>query len=130
LRERAARKHIWSRVSGYSSCAQRSSIVRVANAHDPHPVAGKQRPQLSSSRRHAAALNRKNETLTIIRVMEIDRIITMASQSVRIQFLAFERSLCAVGCDLPLLVIPYEQDDGFDLRVMRNGGKKRNLHPG
>jgi hypothetical protein len=62
--------------------------------------------------------------------MEIDRIITMASQSVRIQFLAFERSLCAVGCDLPLLVIPYEQDDGFDLRVMRNGGKKRNLHPG
>jgi hypothetical protein len=47
--------------------------------------------------------------------MEIDRIITMASQSVRIQFLAFERSLCAVGCDLPLLVIPYEQDDGFDL---------------
>lgn len=46
--------------------------------------------------------------------MEIDRIITMASSGVRIQFLAFERSLRAVGCDRPLLVIPYN-DDLFDL---------------
>lgn len=46
--------------------------------------------------------------------MDIERIITMASRGVRIQFLAFERSLRAVGCDLPLLVIPYS-DDLFDL---------------
>jgi hypothetical protein len=46
--------------------------------------------------------------------MDIDRIITMASRGVRIQFLAFERSLRAVGCDLPLLVIPYD-DNLFDL---------------
>ncbi|HEU4678140.1 MAG TPA: hypothetical protein VFS35_01385 [Terrimicrobiaceae bacterium] len=38
----------------------------------------------------------------------------MASRGVRIQFLAFERSLRAVGCDLPLLVIPYN-DELFDL---------------
>ena len=49
-----------------------------------------------------------------IHAMNIDRIITMASRGVRIQFLAFERSLRAVGCDLPLLVIPYG-DDPFDL---------------
>ena len=47
--------------------------------------------------------------------MDIDRIITMASRNVRIQFLAFERSLRAVGCDLPLLVIPYDDQEGFDL---------------
>ena len=47
--------------------------------------------------------------------MDVDRIITMASRGVRLQFLAFERSLRAVGCDLPLLVIPYDQDDKFDL---------------
>ena len=38
----------------------------------------------------------------------------MASRGVKIQFLAFERSLRAVGCDLPLLVIPYG-GDLFDL---------------
>ena len=46
--------------------------------------------------------------------MNVDRIITMASRKVRIQFLAFERSLRAIGCDLPLLVIPYG-DDQFKL---------------
>jgi hypothetical protein len=38
----------------------------------------------------------------------------MASRSVRLQFVAMERSLRAVGCDLPLWVIPYD-DDLFDL---------------
>ena len=47
--------------------------------------------------------------------MDVDRIITMASRGVRIQFLAFKRSSRAVGCDLPLLVIAYDQDDKFDL---------------
>lgn len=46
--------------------------------------------------------------------MDIDRIITMASRAVKIQFAAFERSLRAVGCDLPLLIIPYN-DGRFDL---------------
>ena len=50
----------------------------------------------------------------MIHAMDIDRIITMASRGVRIQFLAFERSLRAVGCDLPILVIPYG-NDLFDL---------------
>jgi hypothetical protein len=50
----------------------------------------------------------------MIPAMDIDRIITMASRGVRIPFLAFERSLRAVGCDLPLLVIPYS-NDLFDL---------------
>ncbi len=62
--------------------------------------------------------------------MDIDRIITMASQGVRIQFAAFERSLRAVGCDLPLLLIPYDKTIDLICRRMQNGGKKRNLHPG
>jgi hypothetical protein len=52
-----------------------------------------------------------------LRALNIDRIITMASRGVRIPFLAFERSLRAVGCDLPLLVIPYG-NDLFDLPPM------------
>ena len=39
---------------------------------------------------------------------------TLADSKVRLQFLAFERSLRAVGCDLPLLVFPYGKDR-FDL---------------
>src|SRR5690242_9855033 len=46
--------------------------------------------------------------------MRIDQIVTIASKSVRLQFLAMERSLRATGCDLPLLVIPYN-DDKFEL---------------
>jgi hypothetical protein len=46
--------------------------------------------------------------------MEIDKIITLASSEVRLQFLAMERSLRATGNDLPLWVIPYNENR-FDL---------------
>ena len=46
--------------------------------------------------------------------MKIDKIITLANRKVRLPFLVMERSLRAVGCDLPLLVIPYD-DDLFEL---------------
>ena len=46
--------------------------------------------------------------------MKLEKIITLANEPVRIRFLAMERSLRAVGCDLPLLVIPYD-DRLFDL---------------
>lgn len=46
--------------------------------------------------------------------MKLERIISMANQKVRLRFLAMERSLRATGCQLPLWVIPYD-DDLFDL---------------
>lgn len=46
--------------------------------------------------------------------MKLEKIITLANKRVRLPFLAFERSLRATGCDLPLLVIPYD-DNTFDL---------------
>jgi hypothetical protein len=46
--------------------------------------------------------------------MQLDFVISMASQPVRLQFLAMERSLRAVGCHVPLRVIPYD-DQQFDL---------------
>jgi hypothetical protein len=46
--------------------------------------------------------------------MKLEKIITLASEPVRLRFLAMERSLRATGCDLPLLVIPYD-DRKFDL---------------
>lgn len=46
--------------------------------------------------------------------MKIDKIISMANQKVQLRFLAMERSLRAVGCQLPLLVIPYD-DNLFEL---------------
>jgi hypothetical protein len=46
--------------------------------------------------------------------MKIEKIITLANSAVRLRFLAMERSLRAVGCDLPLFVIPYDQGR-FDL---------------
>jgi len=46
--------------------------------------------------------------------MELKCIITLASASVRIPFTAMERSLRAVGCDLPVRVIPFN-DDKFEL---------------
>lgn len=46
--------------------------------------------------------------------MNLARIVTMANESVRLQFRAMERSLRAAGCDLPLLVIPYD-DSTFEL---------------
>lgn len=46
--------------------------------------------------------------------MKLEFIATLASPEVRLRFLAMERSLRAVGCDLPLRVIPYHEDR-FDL---------------
>jgi hypothetical protein len=46
--------------------------------------------------------------------MQIDKIITLANSKVRLRFLALERSLRATGCQLPLWVIPYD-DNRFDL---------------
>ncbi|HYE33189.1 MAG TPA: hypothetical protein VEH27_17305 [Methylomirabilota bacterium] len=46
--------------------------------------------------------------------MKLEQIITLANAKVRLRFLAMERSLRAVGCDLPLLVIPYD-DQRFEL---------------
>lgn len=42
--------------------------------------------------------------------MIIDKIISLANSKVRLRFLAMERSLRAVGCDLPVWVIPYDND--------------------
>jgi hypothetical protein len=42
--------------------------------------------------------------------MKIDKIISMANQKVRLRFLAMERSLRATGCQLPLWVIPYDEN--------------------
>ena len=39
--------------------------------------------------------------------MELRRIVTMASEEVRLDFMAMERSLRATGCELPLAVIPF-----------------------
>jgi hypothetical protein len=49
--------------------------------------------------------------------MRLERIITLANASVRLRFLAMERSLRAVGCDLPLWVIPYGDGARFQLPV-------------
>ncbi|MBB5030967.1 hypothetical protein [Prosthecobacter vanneervenii] len=46
--------------------------------------------------------------------MKLEFIATLASPEVRLRFLAMERSLRAVGCDLPLRVIPYHEGR-FDL---------------
>lgn len=46
--------------------------------------------------------------------MNLEKIISMANQNVRLPFLAMERSLRATGCNLPLIVIPYD-DNLFDL---------------
>lgn len=42
--------------------------------------------------------------------MKINQVITLASGGVRLPFLAMERSLRAIGCDLPLRVIPFNED--------------------
>ncbi len=47
--------------------------------------------------------------------MQLEKIITLASAPVRLRFLAMERSLRAQGCDLPVWVIPYGEDQLFDL---------------
>ena len=46
--------------------------------------------------------------------MRLDHVITLANASVRLRFLAMERSLRATGCDAPLRVIPYD-DELFEL---------------
>lgn len=48
--------------------------------------------------------------------MKINKIITLANEKVRLQFLGMERSLRAAGCTLPVKVIPYD-DNLFDLPV-------------
>lgn len=40
--------------------------------------------------------------------MKLQAIVTLANQTVRLRFLAMERSLRATGCDLPLQVIPFD----------------------
>jgi hypothetical protein len=57
--------------------------------------------------------------------MKIEKIITLANNKVRLRFLAMERSLRATGCQLPLLVIPYD-DKLFELP----GGKYLKLRIG
>lgn len=42
--------------------------------------------------------------------MRLDKIITLANESVKLRFLAMERSLRATGCDVPLFVIPYDEN--------------------
>lgn len=46
--------------------------------------------------------------------MQLEKIITLANQNSRLRFLAMERSLRACGCNLPLWVIPYD-DNKFAL---------------
>lgn len=46
--------------------------------------------------------------------MRIDKIITLANERVKLQFYAMERSLRAAGCNLPIHVIPYDENL-FDL---------------
>jgi len=42
--------------------------------------------------------------------MKLEKIITLANKNVKLRFLAMERSLRASGCNLPLWVIPYNND--------------------
>jgi hypothetical protein len=46
--------------------------------------------------------------------MIINKIVTLANASSQLMFVAMERSLRATGCDIPLYVIPYD-DNKFDL---------------
>ncbi|HQU09595.1 MAG TPA: hypothetical protein PLV25_06510 [Opitutales bacterium] len=46
--------------------------------------------------------------------MIVDKVITLASSPIKTSFFAMERSLRATGCELPLYVIPYN-DQKFDL---------------
>jgi hypothetical protein len=46
--------------------------------------------------------------------VKLESIVTLANQTTRLPFLAMERSLRAIGCDLPLRVIPYN-DERFAL---------------
>jgi hypothetical protein len=60
--------------------------------------------------------------------MHLDKIITLSNRPVRLRFLAMERSLRAVGCDLPLLVIPYNQDR-FEVPEIQAWLKQEKAHP-
>ncbi|MDJ1483153.1 hypothetical protein QNI16_21830 [Cytophagaceae bacterium YF14B1] len=46
--------------------------------------------------------------------MQLEKIITLANKKVRLKFLALERSLRQSGCNLPIWVIPYD-DNKFEL---------------
>ena len=52
--------------------------------------------------------------MATVNAMKLEKIISMANQKVQLRFLAMERSLRAAGCQLPLLVIPYD-DNLFEL---------------
>lgn len=47
--------------------------------------------------------------------MKLDKIITLANKAVELRFLAMIRSLRAVGCQLPVIIIPYDDQPIFDL---------------
>ena len=69
--------------------------------------------------------------------MKICKIITLANKAVKLRFLAMERSLRATGCQLPLLVIPYDDNlfelpDGstwWEVPEITNWLKANNAHP-
>ena len=69
--------------------------------------------------------------------MKIDKIISMANQKVRLRFLAMERSLRATGCELPIWVIPYDDNlfelpEGstwWEIPEIRNWLKAEQAHP-
>src|SRR5687767_1628885 len=42
--------------------------------------------------------------------MKLEAIISLANKKCEMEFLAMERSLRATGCNLPLLVIPYDHN--------------------
>lgn len=58
--------------------------------------------------------------------MKLEKIITLASPGVRLRFLAMERSLRATGCNLPLLVIPYD-NNRFDLPANSSWWENKDL---
>lgn len=47
--------------------------------------------------------------------MKLEKIITLANSKVELRFLAMVRSLREVGCNLPVLVIPYDDKPLFEL---------------
>ena len=69
--------------------------------------------------------------------MKIDKIISMANRKVRLRFLAMERSLRATGCELPIWVIPYDDNlfelpEGstwWEIPEIRNWLKAEQAHP-
>src|SRR5262249_46350440 len=59
--------------------------------------------------------------------VQLAKIITLADRNHLTRFLAMERSLRAIGCTLPLMVIPYS-DDLFELPANASWWKVPELH--